>query len=127
LTFGDQLLLKFVEKCNVVHCPDCCTLFPVCLQAKFHPCPRKQTPTPCFMTYGSWTSFDVGNYCISIPWIVLRPLDHLYVWIKVSCVVMRRFKNPRDPTKIGQTGLWSKHSITILISIETFKWELSHF
>jgi hypothetical protein len=117
------LPLQFVWKCNVVLCHDSCTLFQVCsLQAKLHLCPRKQTPTPGFMTSVSWTSLDAENHRVFIPWIVLWSLEsHSYETVK---------KIPHDPAKICPKWLVNKHSITLLINIETFGnpfgWQLSH-
>jgi hypothetical protein len=69
--------------------------FPGSLQAKFHLCPRRQTPTPCLMTCVSWTSVDWGNHCLSIPWICLWSLNHmLRTGIQLSSIVMSRFRTP---------------------------------
>jgi hypothetical protein len=42
--FGDQLLLQFVEKCNVVLCRDGCTLFEVVYRRNSIFVPEKKTP-----------------------------------------------------------------------------------
>lgn len=95
------------------------------LQTKFHICPRTQMPTPCLMTFVSWTSLDMGNYCVSILW----SLDHTYISSFIHCYkTVQKFH--RILPKSVWSGLGNNHSITFLVSIETFGnsfgWELSH-
>jgi hypothetical protein len=131
LAFGDQSLSQFVKKCNVVLLPWWLHPFPGSLQAKFYLCSRRQMPTRCLMTSVSWTSLDAVNHCVCIPWIVLRSLNHTYIWIQVSSIITRLQKSHRIPPKSVQNGLWKKHSIRLVIIIEIrvlgnpFGWKLS--
>jgi hypothetical protein len=124
-TFGGQLLLQFVEKCNAVLCRDGCTLFQLVYEQNSIFVPEEK-PTPCLMTSVYWTSLDGGNHCVCHS-LDCYLVSGLYIWFQVASIVTRWLKNS---ARSFRNNLWSKHSMTLLFSIETFGnplgWELSH-
>jgi hypothetical protein len=100
LMFGDQLLLQFVEKCNVVLCHDGSTLFQIVY--------KQNSLSQSTDTNTLFDDFCVLNFFGCRKPQCLKSLDCClvsgsYIWIQVSIIVTRQLKNPT-----GYRRNWSK-------------------
>jgi hypothetical protein len=72
---------------------------------------------------------DAENHCVSIPWIVLLSLDH--IWIQISSIATGRLRNltgsRRNRSKMAREASTRSHCRSALpIVWNQFDWELSH-
>jgi hypothetical protein len=97
-TFGDQLLLQFVEKCNAVLCPEWLHFFQVVYNQN-----------PIFLQKTDASAL-LDDCCVKVLWMwgttaspslqlffVLRIIyGWMDIWMQVSSIVMRQLKNQTE-------------------------------
>jgi hypothetical protein len=119
-TFGDQLLLQFVEKSNLILCCDGCTLFEIVYKQNsiFGPADRRQHLA--WWLYVSWTSLDEGNHCISVPWMFFG-LCIIHMEPILSIVILKCCKIQSwcfdGFTRFQFHGIWKKWFLEFRFSV----------